>query len=744
MLQSDSLFHQLQTSLNEFRKDLAPNRLLAALPIGLMNGLTAVLVVISLSSLIFAQALPADVPRGVALGLMATFIGGLVMLLFSSYPATIYVVQDGPAAIMSLAAVGIVARLSASPEKQLPSVLAAVALGALLTGLTFFLLGRFQLGNLIRFLPYPVIGGFLAGTGWLLFKGSLELLAGSGLSFQTYFGADALLRWLPPLALAVTLLFVLRRFSHPFLLAVFSLILVLGFYGVLALTGTSLASAQAAGWLMAGMPDGAAWQPLTAAELARVDWPAVFSQSGNILTAIFTSLVALLLGASGLEISVRRPISLNQELKASGVANLVSGLLSGFIGYPTISLSVMGKRIGLETRVFGMLTGLVSLAMLLLGLGALRYFPMPLLGFLLFFFGLSFLSEWLLDGFRRLSRSDYAIVWLILIIIASIGFLEGVLLGLLFSVVLFVLSYSQVSVVSRELDGRTYASRVDRRPGHRAVLDEAGNRALVLRLQGYVFFGTANSVQTRLQARLDQPAQLNYVILDFQHVARLDSSAINNFAMMRMRAEALGFVLLFSGLSSEQRAQLEREGFKDDLAAHMRIFKSLDDAMEWCEEEILIAEERGRTVAIVSLEKLLKEKLPKGTDVKTLAGYFERQEFGDSHVLVRQGDPPRGLYFLETGRARVEMHEPDGDRAWLRTMEAGVIFGEMQVYSGQSPSATVTTEGPTVVYYLSVKRLAALEKEHPALAIVFHRFVATVIGERLLQQNMVVNRLREE
>jgi SulP family sulfate permease len=747
MAQSESLLAQLRSSLKELRGDLAPARLLATLPIGLMNGLTAALVVISLSSLVFVQALPEDVSRGVALGLMSTFLGGLAITLFSSYPASIYMVQDGPAAILSLAAAGIVARLADSPEKQLPTILAAVALSALTAGVVFYVLGRFQLGNFIRYLPYPVIGGFLAGTGWLLFKGSLDLLVGttvrlSGLS--RLWQPDALLRWLPPLLLAGALLGLLRRVSHPYLLTAFSLALVVGFYAVVGFSGMGLARAQAEGWLMAAMPAGGAWQPLTAADLALVDWPAVFSQAGHLLTAVFTALVALLLAASGLEISVRRPVSLNQELRASGVANLASGVFSGMIGYPAISLSVMGKRVGLESRLFGLLSGLVSLAMLLLGLRALRYFPVPLLGFLLFFFGLSFLSDWLLDGWRRLSRSDYAIVWLILIVVAGAGFLQAVLLGLLLSVVLFVVSYSQVSVVGQEADAIGYSSRVDRRAEHRQILDARGREVLVLGLRGFVFFGTANSIQARLQARLDDAGlpPLRYLIVDFQHVARLDSSAINSFVMMATRAEVLGFVLIFSSLSAGERAQLEREGLRDLPGGRIRIFDGLDFAMEWCEDEMLRSEKRGATVLSLPLAKSLAAHLPKGTDAKRLAGYFERREYQQPEALIRQGDPPKGLYFLEAGRVRVEMAADQGGQVWLRTMEPGVIFGEMQVYTGQAATASVLTSGPTVVHYLSAERLAQMEREDPALAIAFHRHVVNVIAGRLVQQNRALNRLR--
>ncbi len=47
-----------------------------------------------------------------------------------------------------------------------------------LTGITFLAIGTFKRGNLIRFVPYPVVGGFLAGTGWLLLKGGVYVASG--------------------------------------------------------------------------------------------------------------------------------------------------------------------------------------------------------------------------------------------------------------------------------------------------------------------------------------------------------------------------------------------------------------------------------------------------------------------------------------------------------------------------------------------------------------------------------------
>jgi SulP family sulfate permease len=60
------------------------------------------------------------------------------------------------------------------------NIFTAIALATVLTGIAFLLLGYFKLGNLVRFIPYPVMGGFLAATGWLLFKGGLQVSTGFG------------------------------------------------------------------------------------------------------------------------------------------------------------------------------------------------------------------------------------------------------------------------------------------------------------------------------------------------------------------------------------------------------------------------------------------------------------------------------------------------------------------------------------------------------------------------------------
>ena len=104
------------------------------------------------------------------------------MAIFSSYAGTIAIPQDRVAPIVALMATLIIHEMpGATPETIGVTVLAAIATSTLLVGLVLFFLGAYKLGNIVRFTPYPVIGGFLAGSGWLLLIGSFRVVSGRDL-----------------------------------------------------------------------------------------------------------------------------------------------------------------------------------------------------------------------------------------------------------------------------------------------------------------------------------------------------------------------------------------------------------------------------------------------------------------------------------------------------------------------------------------------------------------------------------
>src|SRR4029453_4410977 len=118
------------------------------------------------------------------LPLFGAFVMRIVVAVRSSLPAAMAGPQDIPAAILALVAADIVRQMpaSATSAEIFGTVGAAMAAPSLCTGASFVALGLLKFGNLVRFVPYPVIGGFLAGTGWLLVQGAMSFMSGASLS----------------------------------------------------------------------------------------------------------------------------------------------------------------------------------------------------------------------------------------------------------------------------------------------------------------------------------------------------------------------------------------------------------------------------------------------------------------------------------------------------------------------------------------------------------------------------------
>lgn len=212
----------------EVKKELHPRLLLPSLTVGLLVSIMSIGTIVSLAALIFSGSLSSFLAGGIGLVLFGALVMGIVVALTTSLPGMIAIPQDTPAAILALVASGIsFAMRSAQPQAVYVTVLAAIALTSLLMALILLLLGRFRASGFVRYIPYPVVGGFLAGTGWLLAKGAFGVMLGMPLTLANLsltFTIGKIVDWLPGVVFAIVLLLVLRR-SHHFLITPAALIL---------------------------------------------------------------------------------------------------------------------------------------------------------------------------------------------------------------------------------------------------------------------------------------------------------------------------------------------------------------------------------------------------------------------------------------------------------------------------------------------------------------------------------------
>jgi len=712
-------------------------RLLPGLTSGALIGITEVIFSLSLGSLIFSGELASFLPYGIGIALATATIMLVVTALASSVPGVMGSTQDTTSVVLAVIAAALISALSAaSPQDKLATILVAISITTLLTGAFLLALGFFRLGKLVRFIPYPVVGGFLAGTGWLLMRGSFSVMASVPLTLANIpalLQPDQLLLWVPGVLFAFILFFGSRRIHHFLAMPGILIGAIVVFYIALLATGTSIKSATDHGLLLGTVSGQATWQPFALKDLGAAHWLAILSQGGNIATVLVLGVLSLLLNASALELTIRQDIDLNRELRAAGIANLVSGFGGGMVGYHALSLSTLSYRMGARGRLPGLVAGAISAILLFAGAALLALFPKPILGGLVFFLGLDFLVEWVIAGWRKLSRADYAVVVLILIVIGATDFLIGVGVGLVAMIVLFVLNYSRIDVVHHALSGSEIRSNVERCAYHQRVLaEQLGQHIYILELQGFLFFGTANALMEQIRARLanTERPRVRYLILDFRRVIGLDSSAVISFVKCRQITEAQGIILVLTHLSETIRHRFALDGLSESDKS-VRILPDLDHGLEWCEEQLLEIERITTLHVPVTLSAQLADSGFKKADTARLMEFLERVNVKEGKYLIRQGEEADKLYFIEMGTVSVYLEIEGGKRVRLQTLGLGTAIGEPGLYLGTTCTASVIADSPVTAYRLTRAALSNMKDQEPELAATFHEFAAHLLSERL-------------
>jgi len=716
------------------QQEFHPSRLIPSLTAGLISGVLLVIYAISFAALIFSGNLSQYVSIGIGGALFTSVAVSITVALMSSLPGVVIVPQDGPAVILAIVANTIATQMSASTSgnEVLSTVIVAIALTSILTGVFCFILGTFKLGDLTRFIPYPVVGGFLAGTGWLLSGSAVSLMSDLPFSFTQLpllFQSDILIRWLPGFCFAVLILLILRRFNHVLILPGLVLGAIALFYLLLFVTDTSIDEARDYKLLLSAFPQGGLWQPLMPSTLLQVNWGLIGAQIGNLVAILLVTAIALLLNCTGIELSTRQDIDLNRELRAAGIGNMIAGLGGGIVGFHALGMSALSvAKIGAKSRMVGLIGATVCAIALFAGASLIALFPKPVLGGVALFLGLSFLVEWVYEGWFRLSKIDYFLVILILGIIAAFGFLAGVGVGFMVALVLFVVNYSQVRPAKHILSGATYPSQAARSVQQSRLLRAEGDQIYVLELQGFLFFGTANKLLNQIRQRLSHPdlPPLKFVVFSFCSVTGLDSSAILSFTKLQQIAQQQ-LTLVFANLPLRIQQQLQQGGVLQAEAC--QVFPDLDRGIEWCENQILeaIPQRRRRSLPLaLQLDNLFTN----GDHVSGFMDYLEELDMEVGQVLFQQGDRADALYLIELGEVTLLSSVADQTRR-IQSLGAGNLVGEIDFYLRVPHQTSAIVDQPSTLYRLSQDSAQEMRQDHPEVAATFQEFVIGTLSDRL-------------
>jgi SulP family sulfate permease len=713
---------------------------------GAISAVVQVAYCISFAALIFTG----DLASGFPLGLAGLIMGAVVTCLVIAVTSTFSPVVGGPdspaVAVMSVLASSIATALQAkgaSTDAVILNVLVALTVSTLLTGILLYGTGALKLGQWLRFIPYPVIAGFLAASGILLITGGMEVITQTNLTLQpsswavlysAAYGPQILLG-----ALFAGAIPLLGRFVPSYLA------LPLAFFGFLAVMDVVLFGVVGPGtlrdeWFLPSLGDLRLWLPINAILTQPVDWGVIAQSSAEIGSFCGVMAIALLLDVSSLEVARQKTGDLDQEFRSNGLANLLAAAFGGFGGSLSMNACILLDESGATTRWAGAIVGIVCAFILFSGVDVGSVVPKAILAGMLAYLGVMIIVE-LWAAPAKSSWLDWALTGVMTLVIINFGYFMGVLLGVIGACLTFALSYSRIGVIRRHLTRHDFSSNVERSPEQSRLLREEGRRVHVFWLSGFIFFGSSNGLFERIKRVIEEQRDkpVGYVVLDFGAVSGLDTSAVLSLVKLRNFCEEHNVTLAFSGLSDDMQQSFDKAGFFSSDRPHQR-FATRNEAVEWCEDMLLLYHEVG-DASVHSFESWLGKEFGGELDFARIARFMEREELEKGAFLFRQGEPSDSVVLQASGCVAITIIDEHGRPIRLRRMVGHTVVGEMGFYRQVPRTASVIAEVPTVVYRLRREAFDRMQAEDPEAAAALHKLIIRLLSDRLEFANREISAL---
>ncbi|KAJ1661944.1 hypothetical protein EV178_006281 [Coemansia sp. RSA 1646] len=487
------------------------------------------------------------------------------------------------------------------PNRIIATTLASYTISTILTGVVFFLLGSLKIGLLVDFFPRHILVGCIGGVGYFLFQTGIEVTSRLKLELKwsvlhQLFVANTFGLWGSSLFVALLLRALNIRYKHPLFVPVFFMLVPVAFYTTIAALGLPMDHLRANGWVFelpeAGKPF---YYFYTLFDLHNIDWHSIKLTIPTMFGLAFFSILHVPINVPALAVSTNADkIDTNRELLTHGITNLLSGLLGTFQNYLVYSNSLLFIRSGGGSNLAGMMLGVATLGIFFSGPTIIGYIPTMVVGALIFHLGLELIREALIDTIGVVNHIEYATIVSIVLSMAILGFNEGIFLGILMACFFFILLYSRRSGMRKAYTGSAVRSTVRRQYAQRRFLDGVCKQIQVMRLQGFMFFGTINGIEAYIRNLLEQRQwqenPIRFLVLDFILVNGMDFSAAEAFIRVRRLLEAREIYMVVCGAerNSEVGRALRAAGvWSSEESEYVQTFASLNDALEWCENVLL-------------------------------------------------------------------------------------------------------------------------------------------------------------
>lgn len=488
-----------------------------------------------------------------------------------------------------------------NPQSVIATTILAFSVSSVLTGLVFFLMGVFGLGSLIGFFPRHILIGCIGGVGYFLLQTGVEVsarLPGSMEynleTLEKLFRADTVALWIIPLSLAIGLLVLKRFIRSNFLVGAYFIAVAVMFYIVVLIARVPMDTLHQKGWAFDAPSSNNPWYHFYSLyDFSAVNWTAFADTLPAMFALTFFGVLHVPINVPALGISTGEDnLNVDRELMAHGVTNAVSGFAGSIQNYLVYTNSLLFIASGGESRLAGLMLAAATAGIMVVGPVIIGYIPVMVVGALIFLLGIELLEEALVDTWGKLSRLEYLTVVIIVVTMGAWDFVMGILVGIMLACVNFVVQTSRKSAIRATFSGEIAGSTVRRPPIQQQFLHEAGQQTVIMKLGGYLFFGTIVNVENTMRGLIQDDAfrkqPIRFLILDFSRVYGLDFSAAEAFTRINRILRKRNVQTTISGLNVEGDVgkSLQNVGLFEPETG-VPIFEDLNAALEFCENDYL-------------------------------------------------------------------------------------------------------------------------------------------------------------
>lgn len=718
---------------------------------GLAAMLVALPAAIAFGVTVYAAIAPAHAALGAFAGIIGATLIGLIASTLGGTERLISAPCAPAAALLSAFAIGLLGDGMAAGN-----VILMLLLLGMLAGLFQILFGFVGLGRLIKYIPYPVVSGYMTAVGLIIIGsqiGKLFGVSGNAAWYQAL-ATPALWDWR---ALCVGGASVAAMSLGPLLTRRLpGTILGIGaglatYFGLAAYDPALLAVADNP--LLIG-PLGVSgegyFQDITARwhEIGDLRLAQVGAIIGSALTLAVLLSIDTLKTCVVLDQMTRSQHDPNRELVAQGIANLAASSVGGIPGAGTMGATLVNLSSGARTRVSGLVEGVMSLLFALVLAGFIAWIPVAALAGILVVVGLRMIDR----GPLRFIESpatvfDFGVVVIVIVVALTVGLIAASGAGVALSILLFLREQIGGSVVRHKFYLNQISSTWYRPERELHILEQKGDQAVVFELQGSLFFGTTQQLYALLDPELKTR---QFVLLDLKRVQSVDVTAAHMLCVVRDGLAERGAQLLLSNVHDQLpngrnlRAVLEQSGVTENSDA-VRLFEELDGAVEWIEDRLLGEDESAPPAPEMPLELHEMEMFRQRKDetLADLAAGMTSRSYAAGETIYSRGEPGDAIYLIRRGSVKIFMPLGAGRTRHIATFGRGDFFGGLAFLDGRPRGNDAIAASDTEFYVLSQETFEKLADEHKKLAITLLHALSRSLALRLRHADREIAMLQE-